>query len=179
MNPTHIKMPSPNRLSSVGKCKRHQTITHISPNPHTNTSTASLLLSTLAAAICTAACTPLRRRCLPLLHQHHHQHLFHHQHRTLMTTPKRRFIIDCDPGVDDAIALLLAISEASRLQDQILAVTTVHGNVNLPQTTKNAAKTLDLINVKTPYFESRRIPIHPGCASPFIKTDKVYFPWHG
>lgn len=93
--------------------------------------------------------------------------------------PRRRFIIDCDPGVDDAIALLLAVSEAARLIEQILAVTTCHGNVPLDLTTKNACKTLDVLPVTTPHFAARQIPIHRGCASPLIHSTHSYFPWHG
>ncbi|EWM28219.1 inosine-uridine preferring nucleoside hydrolase [Nannochloropsis gaditana] len=93
--------------------------------------------------------------------------------------PRRRFIIDCDPGVDDAIAILMAVSEAARLDEQILAVTTVHGNVPLELTTKNAMKVLDVLPVQTPHFDSRRIPIFRGCASPLIHSAHEYFPWHG
>jgi len=93
--------------------------------------------------------------------------------------PARRFVIDCDPGVDDAIAILMAVSEAARLNEQILAVTTVHGNVPLDLTTKNAAKVLDVLSVQTPHFDARRIPIYRGCASPLICSTHEYFPWHG
>lgn len=95
------------------------------------------------------------------------------------TPPARRFIIDCDPGVDDAIAILMAVSEAARLNEQILAVTTVHGNVPLDLTTKNAAKVLNVLSVQTPHFDARRIPIYRGCASPLICSTHEYFPWHG
>lgn len=93
--------------------------------------------------------------------------------------PARRFIIDCDPGVDDAIAILMAVSEAARLDEQILAVTTVHGNVPLDLTTKNAAKVLDVLPVQTPHFDAHRTPVYPGCASPILRSTHKYFPWHG
>ena len=48
---------------------------------------------------------------------------------------KRPFIIDCDPGIDDAVALFLA---ASREEFDIRAVTSVAGNVNIDLTTQNA-----------------------------------------
>ncbi|WP_304976143.1 nucleoside hydrolase, partial [uncultured Muribaculum sp.] len=49
----------------------------------------------------------------------------------------RKIIMDCDPGHDDAIALLLA----SRSDDlKILGVTTVAGNSELENTTRNARK---------------------------------------
>ncbi len=93
--------------------------------------------------------------------------------------PARRFLIDCDPGVDDAIAIMMAVSEAARLNEQILAVTTVHGNVTLEQCAKNAAKVLDVLPVQTPHFDTRRIPVYRGCASPLLHSTHKYFPWHG
>ena len=52
---------------------------------------------------------------------------------TILTTP---IIVDCDPGVDDAIALLLAFG----LNIPIAAITTVAGNVPLSLTNSNARK---------------------------------------
>ncbi len=95
--------------------------------------------------------------------------------------PRRRFVVDCDPGVDDAIALLMVISECSRNDDdQLLAVTTTHGNVGLDQTTLNACKVLDVLGgAGNAHFEACRVPIHKGCPGPLITSDKAYFPWHG
>lgn len=73
----------------------------------------------------------------------------------------------------------MAVSEAARLNEEILAVTTVHGNVPLDLTTKNAAKVLDVLPVVTKHFDARRIPIYRGCASPLIQSAHEYFPWHG
>ena len=50
-------------------------------------------------------------------------------------------ILDCDPGHDDAIALLLALASP---EVELLAVTTVHGNQTLEKTTANALRVLDL-----------------------------------
>jgi inosine-uridine nucleoside N-ribohydrolase len=55
-----------------------------------------------------------------------------------MATP---VIIDCDPGHDDAIALLLALASP---EIALLGVTTVHGNQTLEKTTANAIRVLDL-----------------------------------
>jgi inosine-uridine nucleoside N-ribohydrolase len=55
-----------------------------------------------------------------------------------VTTP---IIIDCDPGHDDAIALLLALASPEL---DLLAVTTVHGNQTLEKTTANALRVLEL-----------------------------------
>ncbi len=48
----------------------------------------------------------------------------------------KKIIIDCDPGLDDAIALLLAMSSPEQLD--ILALPTVAGNVPLAVTERNA-----------------------------------------
>lgn len=94
--------------------------------------------------------------------------------------PRRRFVIDCDPGVDDAVALLMAVSECSRRdEDELLAVTTTHGNVALEQTTINACKVLDVLPARSAHFDARRVAIHQGCAGPLIASKKAYFPWHG
>lgn len=50
-------------------------------------------------------------------------------------------ILDCDPGIDDAIAILLALASPEL---DVLAVTTVAGNVPLAHTTANALRVLDL-----------------------------------
>jgi inosine-uridine nucleoside N-ribohydrolase len=50
-------------------------------------------------------------------------------------------IIDCDPGHDDAIALMLAIASP---EVELLGVTTVAGNTTLDKTTRNALVTLEL-----------------------------------
>jgi purine nucleosidase len=68
-------------------------------------------------------------------------------------------IIDCDPGVDDAIALLLAFAAP---QLQILGITTVAGNVPLSLTQKNAGKICEI---------ARRVdlPIYAGCPRPMLR----------
>ena len=50
-------------------------------------------------------------------------------------------LIDCDPGHDDAIALLLALGSP---EVELLGVTTVHGNQTLEKTTANALRVLEL-----------------------------------
>jgi len=54
-------------------------------------------------------------------------------------------VIDTDPGVDDALALLLALHSPEL---QVEAITTVNGNVPVEQATKNAALLLDLVGPK-------------------------------
>lgn len=70
-------------------------------------------------------------------------------------TTRRRAIIDCDPGHDDAIALILAHRHA-----EVLGVTTVSGNAPLPATTANALLVLALLDADT--------PVHAGAAKPLV-----------
>ena len=53
-----------------------------------------------------------------------------------MPTP---LVIDTDPGIDDALAILLALASP---EVDLRLVTTVHGNVELAQTTENALRVL-------------------------------------
>ena len=57
-----------------------------------------------------------------------------------MTEPTP-IILDCDPGHDDAIALLLALASPEL---ELLGVTTVYGNQTLEKTTANALRVLEL-----------------------------------
>ena len=67
-------------------------------------------------------------------------------------------LIDTDPGVDDALALLMAHAHAGT---RVAAITTTAGNVGLAHTTRNARKLLALIGADTPVF--------PGCATPLVR----------
>ncbi len=51
-----------------------------------------------------------------------------------------KILLDCDPGHDDAIALLLALASP---EVELLGITTVHGNQTLEKTTQNALKLLE------------------------------------
>ncbi len=69
----------------------------------------------------------------------------------------RQIIHDCDPGQDDAIALLLELASPEELE--LLAVTTVAGNVPLARTTENARRVVELAG-------HADLPVHPGCPRP-------------
>ncbi len=71
----------------------------------------------------------------------------------------RSLIIDCDPGVDDGVALLLAFRSADVLD--IRAVTTVAGNVDLRATTRNARLLRELAG-------RQDIPVYGGCERPLV-----------
>ncbi len=70
----------------------------------------------------------------------------------------RRIIHDCDPGHDDAVALLLALASPEL---EVVAVTTTHGNVALPRTTENALRLLALAQ--------RDVPVHAGADRPLLR----------
>lgn len=66
-------------------------------------------------------------------------------------------VIDCDPGIDDAIALLLAIACSDRVR--LSSITTTHGNVGLALTARNACKVRSLAGRPD-------VPVHAGCPRP-------------
>ena len=70
-----------------------------------------------------------------------------------------KVIIDCDPGHDDAIALLMA----HKLPEiELVAVTTVCGNAPLERTTINARRIMELL-------EATDVPIAAGCSTPLAR----------
>jgi len=83
--------------------------------------------------------------------------------------PKTPVIIDCDPGHDDALALLLAAGD-ERLR--LLGVTTVAGNQTLDKTTGNALRILALAGVT-------EVPVAAGCARPLVGELAVAEEIHG
>ena len=56
---------------------------------------------------------------------------------------KKKIILDCDPGHDDAVAIMLA---AAHENIEILGITCVAGNATLPNTTRNNALKICSIN---------------------------------
>jgi inosine-uridine nucleoside N-ribohydrolase len=78
-------------------------------------------------------------------------------------------IVDCDPGHDDAIALLLALGGPEL---DVLAVTTVHGNQTLEKTTTNALRVLELAGRSD-------VPVAKGAARPLRRDLVVASHVHG
>lgn len=56
--------------------------------------------------------------------------------------PRRPIVIDTDPGIDDAMAIAVALASPEL---EVLALTTVHGNHEVEVTTANALRVLDLL----------------------------------
>ena len=73
----------------------------------------------------------------------------------------RKIIIDCDPGQDDAVALLLALASPDELD--LLGITTVAGNVPLALTERNARMMCDIAG-------RQDMPGLAGCAEPLLRA---------
>jgi inosine-uridine nucleoside N-ribohydrolase len=78
-------------------------------------------------------------------------------------------LLDCDPGHDDAIALLLALASPEL---ELLGVTTVHGNQTLDKTTANALRVLELAGRSD-------IPVAAGAERPLVGAPAVASDVHG
>ena len=78
-------------------------------------------------------------------------------------------ILDCDPGHDDAIAILLALASP---EIELLGVTTVSGNQTLDKTTANALRVLELAG-------RGDIPVYAGADAPFVRKRDVAAHVHG
>ncbi|WP_376793919.1 nucleoside hydrolase [Thermogemmatispora sp.] len=82
---------------------------------------------------------------------------------------KQKIILDCDPGHDDAIALLLA---ARHPRLELLAITTVAGNQTLEKTTRNALSVCTLARI-------RQVPVAKGMAQPLAREGRYAADIHG
>lgn len=72
---------------------------------------------------------------------------------------KRPIIIDTDPGIDDALAIAIALFSEEL---DVKLITTVAGNVSLDQVTENALKLLK--------FYEKDVPVAKGCAQRFWRS---------
>ncbi|MDN4639243.1 nucleoside hydrolase [Agreia sp. PsM10] len=81
----------------------------------------------------------------------------------------RKIILDCDPGHDDAIAILLAHGNP---EIDLLAVTTVVGNQTLEKVTRNALAVAEIAGIVG-------VPFAAGCPRPLVRTIEVAADIHG
>ena len=81
-------------------------------------------------------------------------------------------ILDCDPGHDDAIALLLALASP---EIELVGVTTTHGNQTLEKTTDNALRVLALAGPARTSPSPRAPTVHcsASCTSPRTSTARA------
>jgi purine nucleosidase len=73
---------------------------------------------------------------------------------------KRPIVIDTDPGLDDAVAILLALAASDKLE--VLGIVAVAGNLPLSHTERNARRVCELAG----YVD---IPVYAGCARPLLQ----------
>ena len=81
---------------------------------------------------------------------------------------RRKIIIDCDPGQDDAVALFLAFASDEL---DLLGITAVGGNVPLELTQRNARLMCDIAQ--------SNVPVFAGCAKPMIRPLRTAEMIHG
>jgi len=79
---------------------------------------------------------------------------------------RRKILIDCDPGHDDAVAILFAARHLD-----LVAITTVAGNNSLENTTRNALAVLELAGLD--------VPLAMGCAHPLAQPPAAAAAVHG
>ncbi|MFO7572525.1 MAG: nucleoside hydrolase [Gaiellaceae bacterium] len=78
-------------------------------------------------------------------------------------------VLDCDPGHDDAIALLLLLASP---EVELLGVTTTYGNQTLEKTTANALRVLELVG-------RTDVPVAAGAGRPLVRELVVAAHVHG
>ncbi|MUG44067.1 nucleoside hydrolase [Paenibacillus woosongensis] len=76
-----------------------------------------------------------------------------------MTAAPRKIILDCDPGIDDAMAIILA---AYNPYIDLLGITTVAGNVSVEKTTRNALCLCELMGIG-------HVPVAQGAQQPLVR----------
>ena len=86
-----------------------------------------------------------------------------------MTAPRTPILLDCDPGHDDAIALLLALASPEL---DLLGVTTVAGNQTVEKTTANALRVLEFV-------DRADVPVAAGVDRPLARELVVAAYVHG
>lgn len=88
----------------------------------------------------------------------------------VQTVEKHDLIIDTDPGADDVVALLLALASPDELN--VLAITTVAGNVRLDKTSRNA-------RLAREWAEREEVPVYAGASKPLVRTPIYAENMHG
>ena len=80
-----------------------------------------------------------------------------------------RIILDCDPGHDDAVAIMLA---AGNPGIEVLGITTESGNQTIEKTSRNALNVLQWIG-------KGEIPVYMGCKGPMLREKMTAADIHG
>ncbi|MGY3749593.1 nucleoside hydrolase [Vagococcus acidifermentans] len=80
----------------------------------------------------------------------------------------KHILIDCDPGHDDALAILTALANAQKLN--IIGITTVGGNQTLAKVTQNAKNVLSFVSATIPLAMGQKGPL----VKEFIPSDEAH-----
>lgn len=80
----------------------------------------------------------------------------------------RPILIDCDPGTDDALALMIALASD---EVDVVAITSVAGNVDIEHTTRNAIQISELAGIK--------VPVGKGASMPMYRSQVIASHVHG
>jgi len=86
--------------------------------------------------------------------------------RQKMKMAKHEMLIDTDPGVDDAMAILMAHDRA-----EVVGLSVAAGNVGLAHTVANALKLVEVLGART--------PVYAGCAAPLVHASPDAADVHG
>ena len=81
---------------------------------------------------------------------------------------RTKIILDCDPGHDDAVAIMLAANHPAL---ELLGITVVAGNQTLENTQRNARKVLQWIG--------KDVPVYAGCGQPMVRDKVIAGDIHG
>jgi len=81
---------------------------------------------------------------------------------------RKKIILDCDPGHDDAVAILLA---AKHPEISLLGITVVAGNQTLENTQKNALRVAQYLDLD--------VPVYAGCGRPIVREKVTAGDIHG
>jgi purine nucleosidase len=81
----------------------------------------------------------------------------------------KHIILDTDPGIDDSLAILLALASPEVVLD---GISTIHGNASTAQVTTNALAILELANAS-------HVPVYRGCELPLVQPSLLAPETHG
>lgn len=80
----------------------------------------------------------------------------------------RKVILDTDPGIDDTLAIAVALASSEL---DVIAISTVYGNVSLAHTSENARLICDILE--------KDVPIYSGASKPLVKIKPDASAIHG
>lgn len=81
---------------------------------------------------------------------------------------KTKIILDCDPGHDDAVAIILA---GKNPKIDLLGITIVSGNQTLDKTVRNALNVVQHLGID--------VPVYGGCSEPMVRKKVIAGDIHG